>query len=118
MSPAAAPLQAALDEAAALGAGRGWTAPDAATRAEAERLLTLLAADVRQPQVQVEPDGRIVFEWDAPPIGWLQLAVQGHGELTHSAVIGGDEYGQSEPFGDTLPGWARQLLDKLHPKGH
>ncbi|MBI5258235.1 MAG: hypothetical protein HY855_17150 [Burkholderiales bacterium] len=111
-------LQTALDEAAALGAGRGWAAPDAATLAEAERLLALLAQDVRQPQVLVEPDGRISFEWDAAPAGWLQLSVSGRGQLQHSAVIEGDEYGQAESFGDTLPDWARTLLGRLRPAGH
>ncbi len=112
--PAMSPLlQSALDEAALLGPGRGWTAPGEAALAEAARLLALTAATPPQ-QVQVEPDGRIVVEWEHAPRGWLQLSVDGSGTLTHSAVIDGDEYTQAEPFGDALPGWAHELLGRLH----
>lgn len=106
-------LQSALDEAATLGRDRGWTAPGEATVAQAERLLALTAATPPQ-QVQVEPDGRIVVEWERAPRGWLQLSVDGSGPLSHSAVIDGDEYTQTEAFGAALPDWARELLGRLH----
>ena len=50
--------------------------------------------------------------------GWLQLLVRGDGQLTHSAVLEGDEYGQSEDFGDALPNWAASLLARLMGLGH
>ena len=112
------PLDDAMDEARALGGGRGWVAPSDATVAEARRLLGLLAADVRQPQLLVEPDGAITVEWDLPERGWLQLTVRGGGELAHSAVIDGDEYTQVEPLGEVLPDWAAELLRRLHPPCH
>lgn len=91
---------------------RGWTAPTDAAIAEAERLQQLLA-DWRAPSIQVEPDGTVLFEWEAGERGWLQLCVRGTGELLHSAVIEGDEYGQSEPFSEALTPWAQHLLGKL-----
>lgn len=115
--PAMSPLlQSALDEAALLGRGRGWAVPGEAALAQAERLLALTAATPPQ-QVQVEPDGRIVVEWEHAPRGWLQLSVDDSGRLTHSAVIDGDEYTQAEPFDTTLPDWARELLGRLHAGG-
>ncbi len=111
-------LTAALAEAAALGAERAWTAPSAQTIAEARRLLALLAGQPRAPQLQVEPDGTILLEWDVPERGWLQLAVHGRGEITHGAVIDGDEYTQAEAFDRTLPPWAAELLRRLMPPGH
>ncbi|MED5622334.1 hypothetical protein [Ideonella sp. BN130291] len=120
--PPSAPLHpalaGALEEARALQA-RGWAVPGDATLAQAQRLLALvLAAGWRPPTVQADADGSLVLEWDAGARGWLQLRVDGSSQLTHSAVIEGDEYAKAEPFGDTLPDWADALLRRLLLAGH
>jgi hypothetical protein len=61
---------------------------------------------------------RFSLEWEAGAHGWLQLLVRGDGQLTHSAVLEGDEYGQSEDFGNVLPDWAASLLARLIGLGH
>jgi hypothetical protein len=111
-------LAAALAEAAPLVAQRGWIAPASATIAAAERLLSLVAELPRAPAVQVEPEGTISFEWEAAEHGWLTLTVDDAGNLTHSAVLGEDEFTQSEPFDDALPDWAANLLQRLLAAGH
>ena len=111
-------LQAALHEAGPLIADRGWQAPSPETIAAAERLLALVEQRPRRPEVQVEPDGTISFEWEAGEHGWLTLTVDGQGQLTHSAVLGEDEFTQTESFDDALPGWAGTLLARLFDAGH
>ncbi|TCP05784.1 hypothetical protein [Caldimonas thermodepolymerans] len=107
------PLAAAIEEVRALAQQRAWQLPDAATLAEARRLLALVSAGWPPPQVQVEPDGQVSLTWEAGPRGWLTFTVAGRGTLTHSAVIAGDDYGQEEPFGDSLPAWAAEVLRRL-----
>ncbi len=111
-------LATALEEVEPLIAGRGWTRPAPATIAAAERLLTLVDQMPRRPAVQVESQGTISFEWEAADHGWLTLTVDDQGQLTHSAVIGEDEFTQAEPFGDQLPDWAATLLQRLLAAGH
>lgn len=111
-------LQAALDEARPLIDHRGWLAPSARTLAAAERLLALISRLARQPDVQVEPEGTISFEWEAAEHGWLTLTVDDQGQLAHSAVLGEDEFTQSEAFADALPDWADTLLKRLLAAGH
>jgi hypothetical protein len=111
-------LSAALDEAAPLIADRGWIKPKAETIAAAERLLALVEALPRPPAVQVEPEGTISFEWEAADHGWLTLTVDDAGLLTHSAVLGEDEFTQSEAFANALPDWAHTLLRRLLATGH
>ena len=111
-------LAAALADAAPLIAARGWIAPVPATIAAAERLLALVEEMPRQPAVQVEPEGTISFEWEAGEHGWLTLTVDDSGQLTHGAVLGEDEFTQSEAFGDALPDWANMLLRRLLATGH
>jgi len=111
-------LATALADATPLIADRGWLAPKAETVAAAERLLALVEKMPRQPAVQVEPEGTISFEWEAADHGWLTLTVDDAGHLTHSAVLGGDEFTQAEAFGDALPDWAATLLQRLLAAGH
>jgi len=111
-------LTTALEEVEPLVATRGWTRPTPETIAAAERLLGLVAALPRQPAVQAEPAGTISFEWEAGEHGWLTLSVDDQGQLTHSAVLGEDEFTQAEPFGDTLPDWAATLLQRVMRAGH
>jgi hypothetical protein len=114
-------LKHALADALPLVDGRGWTLPGAATLAEAERLLALVAPFARDPTTEVQPDGAIAFEWEAAGHGWLRLSVDGSGRLAHSAVIAGDEYEQVEDFDGPaapLPDWAAELLRRLMAVGH
>ena len=111
-------LTAALQDAEPFVATRGWTPPPQTTIAAAERLLALVARHGRQPAVQVDPEGTISFDWEAGRHGWLTLTVDGQGQLTHGAVLGEDEFAQSEAFGDELPDWAATLLQRLLDAGH
>ena len=111
-------LESALAEAAPLIADRGWIAPAQEAIAAAERLLRIVDSQPRRPAVQVEPEGTISFEWEAADHGWLTLTVDDAGLLTHSAVLGEDEFTQAEAFGDELPDWAGNLLQRLMRAGH
>ena len=111
-------LQSALQEVAPLIVNRGWTNPSPETIEAAERLLKLVEKMPRQPAVQVDPEGTISFEWEAADHGWITLTVDDLGQLTHSAVLGEDEFTQAEAFGEELPDWARTLLQRLLAAGH
>ncbi len=111
-------LNEALQEAEPLIQERGWIRPTSATTKAAERLLRLVEKIQRQPTVQVDPNGTISFEWEAADHGWLTLTVDDQGQLTHSAVLGEDEFTQAETFGDELPDWAASLLQRLLGAGH
>jgi len=111
-------LQSALEEVEPLVEDRGWIRPAPETIKAAERLLKLVGSQPRQPAVQVEPTGAISFEWEAGDHGWLTLTVDDQGQLTHSAVLGEDEFTQAEAFGDALPDWAGTLLQRVMRAGH
>ena len=111
-------LQTAFDEVDPLIESRGWTKPTPETVKAAERLLDLVEKMPRQPTIQVDPEGTISFEWEAADHGWLTLTVDDLGQLTHSAVLGEDEFTQTEAFGEELPDWATTLLQRLLAAGH
>lgn len=110
-------LAAALEEATVLATERAWSAPDAAALAQAERLLQLVGPRWPVPEVRVEPDGAIALAWEVDERGWVELRVDGRGQLGHSAVIDGDDYSQAEDFAEPsaqLPDWAAEVLRRLH----
>lgn len=107
----------ALDEAAPLFESRGWARPSDMTLAEAHRVLDLTRAH-RPPTVEIDADGSVRLEWDASDAGWLALTVNGSGHIQHRAVIGADEFEQTEDFGEALPAWAGNLLARLLRLGH
>ena len=108
----------ALAEAQALAAQREWQVPTDATQAEAQHLLDLVGVEWPAPEVQAQANGAITLDWDAGgesgTRGWLTLTVVGQNTVEHAAVIDGDEYGLTEDFTDVLPGWANELLRRLH----
>jgi hypothetical protein len=110
-------LQAALRDVELLIAERGWTRPALATIAAADHLLALVE-NARPPEIQANPDGTISLDWEAADHGWLTFTVDGQGQLAHSAVIGEDEFAQTETFGEDLPDWAGTLLQRLLAAGH
>ncbi len=107
-------LDTAVAEAHALALHRDWQLPSNATVKEAERLLELVSTEWPAPEVQAQADGAICLDWEAGAHGWLTLTVTGQRKLEHAAVIDGDEYGLTEDFADVLPGWAQELLRRLH----
>ena len=107
-------IEAALIEAQTLASQRDWQVPSAATLLEARRLLDLVGIEWPAPDVQSHANGGISLEWEQGAHGWLTLTVAGQQTVEHAAVIDGDEYGLVEAFVDVLPGWAQELLQRLH----
>lgn len=109
-------LRDALDETAALEAERGWQRPDEATLSEAQHVLSLVHPRWRAPQVEVQADGSVTFDWQSGDRGWVQMSVRGRGRLVHEGVIDGDDYEQDEAFAADaaeLPAWAGEVLGRL-----
>ncbi len=104
----------ALLEARNLGSQRDWQLPAEATLLEAQRLLDLVSIEWPAPEVQAQANGGISLEWEEGAHGWLTLTVLGQKTVEHAAVIAGDEYGLVEDFADVIPGWAQELLRRLH----
>lgn len=112
-------IAAALEEATPLVATRGWQLPSEPTLREAELVLQLTHARWPPPTPLVDADGAITFEWDAGERGWVELRVDGSGQLSHSAVIEGDDYARTEDLAGPasagrLPDWAAEVLRRLY----
>jgi hypothetical protein len=92
-------LQAALAEAWEIDAEI-----DGATEEYARSFLNALPLDRQHSvDVQVEPAGEVMFEWEAAPRWILTLTVNGQGRIAYSAIFGSSRTRGMELFEGTVP---------------
>ncbi|MBK8980615.1 MAG: hypothetical protein IPM29_32325 [Planctomycetes bacterium] len=92
-------LQAALAEAWKIDAD-----VDLATEEYARSFLNALPLALqRSVDVQVEPAGEVVFEWESSPRWILTLAINERGRIAYSGIFGSGRTRGSEIFEGTVP---------------
>ena len=85
---------------------------EASTRALAKALLfsLLLPADVKPPEVSIDPDGEIAFDWDGDD-GMVSVSVGPQGRIVYAAEIGFKPTSGTVQLGAELPEGIRASLD-------
>jgi hypothetical protein len=79
------------------------------------QLLWTLPTHVPSPDVFVEDDGEIVFDWDKGPDKVVTFSLSDNGELGYAALLGSTpNYGRA-PFLGSIPPDALQSLLLLYP---
>jgi len=90
--------------------GYGAKAVDFGSYLEAERFIHSLPITVPSPEITVEPDGEIAFEWRNGPRCVFSVSMGNNGELTYAGLFGRSKTHGTEYFGDGLP---RTILDNI-----
>ena len=106
-------LQIALKEACAEASEDNWDGYGARAvrsdlREEAERLIRSLPAIANMPEVSVDPEGAVQFDWQASSDRMLSVNVDGGGMLAYAGVIGRNKFHGVVEFKDKIP---KILLD-------
>lgn len=84
--------------------GYGAKAIDPIFYSEAIRFFTALPiATIPRPEITVDPDGEVVFEWYNGPKRIFSISVGGNSELTYAGLFGSNKTSGIEYFGDELP---------------
>jgi hypothetical protein len=78
---------------------------------QAFRLLRTLPATFRSPELSVDPDGEISFEWYMEPRRVFSISIGPHGELSYAGLFGRSDAHGTEYFGDELP---KPIVDNLN----
>ncbi|MDY7000561.1 MAG: hypothetical protein SVS15_02115 [Thermodesulfobacteriota bacterium] len=78
---------------------------------EALRFIEILPAFLPIPEVDVDPDGEVAFEWDMGRRKVFSVSVGGHNELSYAGLFGSSKSHGTEYFGDELP-WV--ILYNIH----
>ncbi len=83
--------------------GYGASAVGLDTYLESRRFLQLIPTTLPFPEITIEPDGEIAFEWYEGPRMILSVSVGSDNALTYAGLFGINKTHGMEYFGDELP---------------
>lgn len=83
-----------------------------ATFETANAFMSALPSSLGRPEISVEPDGEMAFDWQENPRRTLSINV-GDGEIGFAALIGTEAIYGRVPFVSTLPDTVALLLRKV-----
>jgi hypothetical protein len=90
--------------------GYGARALQSNSFVEAYHFLRLLPTNTPLPEVSLDPDGDIVFEWYRAPRQVFSISVGINGELVYAGLFGSNKANGTEFFEDEVP---KTILDNL-----
>ncbi len=90
--------------------GYGARAIDNTSYIEALRFLDFLPKTLPTPEITIEPDGEIAFEWRHSKRRVFSVSIGGKGELTYAGLFGLNKTHGTEIFGDEFP---ETILDNI-----
>lgn len=65
------------------------------------------------PEVSIDPDGEVSFDWYAGPRRTLSMSLDPFGTLRYASIIGGSEKFGLEPWRNGIPESVLRLLQKV-----
>ncbi|HEU4559153.1 MAG TPA: hypothetical protein VFS20_14930 [Longimicrobium sp.] len=90
--------------------GVGFDAVSTASFLTAERFLEALPTNLPKPEVSIDPDGEMVFEWVGAPRRAFSISFGAGGRLTYAGLFGPSTTHGVEYINDGLP---RELVAKI-----
>ena len=81
----------------------------------ARRLAQMLPFGLPAPDVSVDPDGEISFDWDGGAGRHLSCSVGPTGIMRYAGIVGESEAYGTEPWRDGIPDAILRLLQKVAP---
>ncbi len=80
---------------------------------EADRFIQALPTTIREPEVDVDPDGEISLEWHLEPRKVLSVSIGKRNEITYAGLFGPNKTYGREYFDDEIPKAILDNLDRL-----
>ena len=70
---------------------------------ESLRFLDILPGTIPVPEVAIEPDGMVAFEWYRQPRQVFSVSFETNGELVYAGLFGNSKTHDTEYFGEEVP---------------
>lgn len=93
--------------------GEGSAPVEPSTFAYAQQFLSILPPSVPTPDVYVDPDGEIDFEWDRGPRLVFSVSVGRDGTLTYAGLFGSRKSYGTDTLTQALPAIIRAHIDRV-----
>jgi len=111
-------IQLALSDIAGEAANNNWDgygarAVDRGALAFAKRIAQFLPIAVSPPEISVDPDGEVAFDWRADPRSSISISIGPLGTLRYASVNRGSESYGLEPWRDGLPESVARIIQDV-----
>lgn len=93
--------------------GHGASAVNPEALGYAKRIVRMLPNTYPAPEVSIDPDGEISFDWQVGPKSSLSFSVSPVGTLRYASIVGSSENFGSEPWREGIPETVARLLQKI-----
>lgn len=97
--------------------GYGAKAIDEQSYQNAIRFILSLTADVPAPEIGVEPDGEVVFEWYGGKRKVFSISMGSRNELTYAGLYGISKTYGVEHFYGNIPDTLLDNINRVFPRG-
>lgn len=81
---------------------------------EARRFIGMIPTGILSPEIDVSPQGRILFCWERMPSQMLTLTIGGTGDIAYAALENGETRTGNVLFADFIPEEVKTELFRLH----
>lgn len=93
--------------------GHGAEPVDRESLAFAKRVAQMLPVSLPEPEIAVDPDGEVSFDWECGKRQRLSFSVGPMGTFRYAGIVGGSEAYGTEPWRERIPEAIVRLLGKV-----
>lgn len=97
--------------------GYGAKRISGASCGNAMRFAQVLPASVPVPELYVDPEGEITFEWYVAPRQVFSVTIGSNNEMVYAGLFGSNDTHGTEYLGDELPDTLLDNIRRVFPKG-
>ena len=97
--------------------GYGAKAVNGRTYLVAIRFLMLLPPESPVPEISIDTDGEVSFDWYRGPRQVFSVTIRGNGELAYAGLFGASKTHGTEYLNDELPDAILDNMYRVYPKG-
>ena len=97
--------------------GYGAKAIDEQSYQNAIRFILSLTPDIPAPEIGVEPDGEVVFEWYGGKREVFSISIGSRNELTYAGLYGISKTYGVEQFYENIPDTLLDNINRVFPRG-
>lgn len=94
--------------------GEGANRAIPASMEYAEKFINLSTNFTAKPDIYIDPDGEICFEWDAGKRSVFSISFSSDGFLTYASLIGSTKNHGVIPFKEDIPAFVEEIVSKVY----
>jgi hypothetical protein len=84
------------------------------SRANALKFIEQLSVSFPKPEISIESDGEIAFDWITKSNGYLSVSIGANGQINYAAIVGSNKYHGKINFDENIPEEISNIISKMY----